>query len=552
MTDTTISNPQAAVSPARARRIPGSISDRQGFDAAEHMALGDVVALARSTLIPGAYAPGWNGKILHVAPDIALTYGQIVAIAGDLYGDPEHPISNGKSDDERKNLFLAAFNTLVHCDRAELHKILGHVKEESDYIQDKLKQGVWPDQAYGQRDNDTPYAHDTGGWFFDPGGRYGDLAFNNYDHFGLDAVTAYTAGHQEAIARAKKLRGRVLQGTISDTDALRQLEETMAMNAFADHFLTDLFASGHVRVPRRALYDVRGWTGTKGPSAMAKHQHEEDNRYGLFVENAQGDRWQCFGDAHMMTPQGQENRARAAGAVIASSNEVWSAFERGIETPPADYKGLRLAPSIPLLTRPAWGDDPMAKLNYLPQFMDRGMSAHNTRIISVRKPMKDIDSREIEPLPAIPVGIFTSSESPIGHTADEAWNWAFSHARETYGPPASALPRPGKPAMLEPGYLANAGAKGRVRYAIIFAGQHPYPDGRTVEFFSEPGDWSDWFDLGAHPGRAPHIGIPADPKPGNRARATGVMLIRQLENTLPDMAYRRLALSDTDFADGNF
>jgi hypothetical protein len=73
-----------------------------------------------------------------------------------------------------------------------------------------------------------------------PGLDYIELAKINYDHFGTNARLAYNAGHALALAEAS-------QGTIES------LEQAYAINAFADHFLEDSFASGHMRVPREAL-----------------------------------------------------------------------------------------------------------------------------------------------------------------------------------------------------------------------------------------------------------------------------------------------------------
>lgn len=67
---------------------------------------------------------------------------------------------------------------------------------------------------------------------------YLELAEINWDHFGDDALTAYSAGHEVALSKAYN----------------GNLERAYTMNAFADHFLEDLFAAGHVRTPRRLLH----------------------------------------------------------------------------------------------------------------------------------------------------------------------------------------------------------------------------------------------------------------------------------------------------------
>lgn len=72
------------------------------------------------------------------------------------------------------------------------------------------------------------------------------MAQLNLDHFGEDSRIAYNAGHTMALK----------------IPAAGDLEIGYAMNAFADHFLGDSFASGHFRTPRRVLHgdnkDVQG------------------------------------------------------------------------------------------------------------------------------------------------------------------------------------------------------------------------------------------------------------------------------------------------------
>ena len=65
---------------------------------------------------------------------------------------------------------------------------------------------------------------------------------NNMDHFGEDAWRTYKAGHTIALRKAK-----------AGTRNPEKLKEAYMYDAFALHYLTDQFASGHVRSPREAL-----------------------------------------------------------------------------------------------------------------------------------------------------------------------------------------------------------------------------------------------------------------------------------------------------------
>lgn len=142
--------------------------------------------------------------------------------------------------------FHAAFDSLAtdtsHTP-SEVQNILGILQEEVNAVQIAINKhkGPW----------DTAWPH-----LVDPAVRlqvatarrpsgrpsYGGLAKMNWYHFGGDAQLAYTAGHLVAINVAFK------GGSQSN------LELAYAMNAFADHFLQDLFSAGHIRTPRRALH----------------------------------------------------------------------------------------------------------------------------------------------------------------------------------------------------------------------------------------------------------------------------------------------------------
>jgi hypothetical protein len=76
--------------------------------------------------------------------------------------------------------------------------------------------------------------------------RYKNLAFENVSHFshGGTAVDTWKKNHYQALMAAAKA------GYFSD---IGSLQRAYAMNGFADHFLTDTFSSGHVRVPRMKI-----------------------------------------------------------------------------------------------------------------------------------------------------------------------------------------------------------------------------------------------------------------------------------------------------------
>jgi hypothetical protein len=159
-----------------------------------------------------------------------------------------------------------------------------------------------------------------------PYGRYMNLAVANMDHFAADAWSAYVAGHTAALERAKALHGRDPSAHATVT----QLRKAYAMNAFADHFLTDVFSSGHSRTPRRALND-RHDTAASESGYLAKAMHDEDNQKGVLYlsRKDQSDTWLAYGDSYVRNVENATNLAKAIAAVQRSADDVYGAFVNG-------------------------------------------------------------------------------------------------------------------------------------------------------------------------------------------------------------------------------
>ncbi len=163
---------------------------------------------------------------LEIRPGTWLRYGEIVALAGDYYATPE-----------------------------ELET------ELSDDVVNAIR-GVTPD------DPGTFLLNTHRGWF-----DFLSLANQNFDHFCPRNWARYARHHREALLLALD----------------RDLERALVRNAFADHFLTDAFASGHMREPRDLL------TGLVS-ALPARRMHDEENEHGLWVRNGNGFVWRAFGD----------------------------------------------------------------------------------------------------------------------------------------------------------------------------------------------------------------------------------------------------------------
>jgi hypothetical protein len=143
-----------------ARRLRKLYDPTPSFNSAEHRQLGDAVSAFG---LENVYYTQRYEQPLELAPDLKLTYGQIVALGGDLYGVPDKPVSSGKDEKDRRARFEAAFNTLVHCDRKELAKILEIMDNEEKAVEQGILEGKSADEAYASGpDFDRQYMDATG------------------------------------------------------------------------------------------------------------------------------------------------------------------------------------------------------------------------------------------------------------------------------------------------------------------------------------------------------------------------------------------------------
>ena len=102
--------------------------------------------------------------------------------------------------------------------------------------------------------------------------------------------------------------------------------QALALDAMSCHFLTDMFAGGHVRTPRLKLHEVcREATG----ALLSKCSHDQDNKLGLHVENSIGSKWFALGDSMYFNGKNKKNRNMARRAVVESIQEIIDAFKSG-------------------------------------------------------------------------------------------------------------------------------------------------------------------------------------------------------------------------------
>ncbi|CAI8995510.1 Phospholipase [Pseudomonas sp. IT-P2] len=324
------------------------------FEGAEHTAIGDNTRLR---FVENAEPLLAQNVPLHLPNGLALTYGQVLALGGDFYGIVDRPINEGSTSADRLQRFTAAFDTLatLSASKIEATQILAIMQKEIDAVKQAIKDGKQPHEAYDAL-GDTlseEWNKITGGGSFVsalfPLGRYLKLAANNADHFGEWARQAYIAGHTAALQTAAAAH--------ASQDEL-QLERAYAMNAFADHYLTDLFSSGHLRVPRKAM--AAAVTPSDLGSLITRFMHDEDSKFGLKVRNGHGEQWRAFGDKRYFDATDADNRNQVNRAVQDSADEVYAAYSSG--NVPTTFNALQRLPDLTAVLDPANNFSPLFRV----------------------------------------------------------------------------------------------------------------------------------------------------------------------------------------------
>lgn len=310
-------------------RDQGQTPELKGkFEGGEHMWLGSQGALllagrdeSKQKLLRELRRP--NDK----AP---LSYGEIVALSGDFYGSPEELFL------EKPARFPWWKNT---NDLATLRRALSN---ELDWIQAEKRH-----TNAGYPDNTLTFL-----W---TAKSYVELAEDNTAHFGWHNIKRYCECHARAIRYAIQADAK------NDLDPLWM--RALFYNGFADHFLTDGFAAGHIRVPRQ---QIREWAPSQQYSGklaglLSKLLHDQDghvhgwhaqgekpldSKEGLPVESSDKVRWSARCDGQLFLA-GCDLRDPMIGqpvaAVAASLREVFEARATK-QAPDGQYAALQYVP----------------------------------------------------------------------------------------------------------------------------------------------------------------------------------------------------------------
>ena len=211
---------------------------RKEFTSSEHQSLGDVK-------LPGLSE---DFRYFVLKSGVTLTFGEIIALAGDFFGIALKPVSLGSTEQDRRKRFLEVYATLDNSQPEIVYKITNVIGKE--YKDAKLAVARKKSEANAINKivvDETKIYLDSTNF------NYLNLSEHNLDHFNQQAHIAFQTGYKLAIEAA------VAASNLSDVDAQQeQLKYAYSLLAFSCHFLTDLFASGHIRTCRADLENQFG------------------------------------------------------------------------------------------------------------------------------------------------------------------------------------------------------------------------------------------------------------------------------------------------------
>jgi hypothetical protein len=254
-----------------------------------------------------------------------LTFGQIVCLAGDYYAHLDAQARHDFAQAWPQLSLIAGWiegadyrdTTLDTDNRANLDDLLTIIKRDKDGDSGWLGEFAHAGDAVKGK-----Y----------PARRYLALSAENYCHFvspgppaqqpPLDfALWLYREYHERALALARK--------SSSSVNPVAGFRTALAVDAFGCHFLTDHFAGGHLRAPRRLLGETYGVL--RGSLKMSLSMHTEDNKIGLWCRSRLPRRdgarivWQAYGDGMLLRPEAHYNLYQVQEAVRRSAAEVFAA-----------------------------------------------------------------------------------------------------------------------------------------------------------------------------------------------------------------------------------
>jgi hypothetical protein len=291
-----------------------------------------------------------NDKITNIQ---ILLENQTWLAPGDFFGKPKQPICFGENIENQKQRFNKAYATLLKTKYSDqIAEVLKYAKEQHDkrhggngpsifkhgfdkmyvmnreQVEDNSDNGLVSNLKYSfkTREPNKPWES-----------RYAKLSLTNFDHFGKEAKRAFRAGYLVAIDTAKE----AAQATDDETKA-QLLRKAMTQMLFACHYLTDLYAAGHIRTPRKAILNslvnkpineipaVENISTIRLMTAgfLAKEMHDEDCAKSINV-TINREKWLASGDGTFYKNEYEDNARKVCNAMVAALKEVIKAYNNG-------------------------------------------------------------------------------------------------------------------------------------------------------------------------------------------------------------------------------
>ncbi len=298
----------------------GEQNSSLSFGSGEHLLLGNQAYEAACQDLPVC-----PPILLRADAKESFYYGELVALSGDFYDERDMLYT------ERQKPWYQFFG----ADSARTKAIFYREVASIQAMMDAHSDASYPDLQ-------TRYTLSAP--------NYVRLSEENYDHFGFYNSLRYLKEHDAAVELA--LEAHALRATDS-SKAQRLLQQALFRNSFADHYLSDGFASGHIRNPRtqtRAWAEQSGWN-ERTAGILTKLLHDRDGEirasgeHGLPVVNARGDRWFARCDSQLFyhaTPDDFSAKF-VIEAIAISLREVLLAYAEGTHPSPIP-EALNLLP----------------------------------------------------------------------------------------------------------------------------------------------------------------------------------------------------------------
>lgn len=316
-------------------------------DAQEHLIIGGEILLKISEKLK-VRSNKYNVVNIKLSNgnDLPLTFADLGYLAGDFIGDPDAQIG-GHSLILGEEAFVDNFEAMESVPNKDyLPEIIKLVNQQTKSNMNNISSGSALDIP---EDANISFNCVTGGgcnkftWRFKQG-LYTKLASRNHDHFGQDAIDSYLAGHSLALKTASWAK------RLSSPDLLRQ---AYAYEAFAQHYLTDLAASGHLRTPRKDIADWCSYTPYILSLDLANIMHQEDNVNGIYVTDMNGDSWFASGDNEMFINRDSKQLNKLVEKMQKSADQVYDIYTGSISVNDAYEKSKLWMPNLEKISNDA-------------------------------------------------------------------------------------------------------------------------------------------------------------------------------------------------------